>query len=710
MIVRYGRLPLSGASSLPAPMMLDGLMDDPETGAFARIGVALYAFSPLADGVVFHWHTLQQPDLAVGIEFCPGPELDGQDIYLEARLGRNSWQSSAVPLRLTPPQTVLDPDPEVFEQGDEVDILPMARFFSGQNLVYSSPDTYRIDPISGLLEVPTDTPVENGIIRVRAVNSGGMAELALPYHVEAGPDHCLWFGARTLPGHGACALPRQARALRNNHQTGLVVANAGVVVGPRGPSAGALKFDTGLRWQVQVASREYSVASAAEAQTALKQARSGETVRLRSSVRALSLNLRGLKSSGVILTGEPGHSIERIELDNCVGLSLSGLDFRHDNSAGGWFKAGDTNYVCVLRNCRGVVIEDCHFDCDPRQTGGKQDLNSLMKRFGAIRASGSVVEVSRCRIIRARDGVVVNDGQAYIHHCNFRQIFEDAITGLHTDWQVDDNDATLFEATYVRDFPGTLSGNLAVGAALRTADGANALEVVRLEGGVLRARVNNYNLPVAGQVFKDKVGNSFTVRGKGKEAPGLNLHGNFFQPILLKDSRRNYQVVVRRNVVYRSTPYSRGAVAQEPNTEGMRIQRNGGGHLHAPVEITHNIIATGQPAGIHCFFCADGLIANNTVLWGEMGYRSDIEIRNGRNLRVERNAGDDNQDDGVDDKGGNVNTRIAGNFRARGRDQKKIYNAPYTYPQTRKGLAPRSGSALDLSGAGALKPDGNFRD
>lgn len=692
-----------------APAWLDGTLTDPSSGPFVRAGTALQLRGDPGPGAAVSWMTRQSGQVATGPEFTPGPDLDRHDLFVQVTLNGVMWQSPSLPLRLPVPACVADPYPEIFDLADGVELLPFAGCFSGERLTFSSPDPIHIDPLTGMAEIPVTEPVSNGFITVIATNSGGRAQMRLPYVVEAPALRPVLFGALTCPGQGGCAAT--GRALRDAGQTGLVLAGGQVTPGPALPQPGILQFDDGSEMLIEIAANEYSVSNADEAARALSRAAPGEVVRLRASARDQYLRLNGLHLGGVTLTADPGHSIARIEISACSGLILEGLNVVSDNSAGPDFKPGDASYACVIQNSRDITVQSCSFDCDPRQTGGYQSIQSLMKRFGGIRANRSEITVADCRFERVRDGIVANWGRAYIHHCRFRQIYEDAITGLHTHWQVDDNEATLFEGSYVRDIPGQLTGNPAPGTILRTADGNNVIEIVRVQPGMLRARVNNYNLPRQGQRFEDRRGNGFVPTGRSKEARGLNIHGDFFQPILLKNSPGDCQVIARRNFVYRSLPFSRGEISQEPNTQGILAQRNGGPHYHAPCEITHNVIATGQPIGIKAMFCGDGIISNNTVLWAEMGIRSDLEIGRCRNLRVERNAGDNNSGGGVDDKKGHQNVIVAGNFHvpARGNGQAQAYVAPFSYPQTLAGLAPRPGSALDQSGAGALDSKGQFR-
>ncbi|MGV6804447.1 MAG: hypothetical protein ACWA49_09595 [Ruegeria sp.] len=698
-------LPLSPAS----PAWLDGTLPDPATGPFVQAGQALSLRGTGAPDAQVAWLTSQSGQVGSGAVFTPGPELDRQELFVRVTLAGTRRQSPALPVRLPCPTAVFEPYPEIFDLGDGTEALPLRGCFAGDGLIFSSPDPIYIDPVTGIAEIPVTEPVSDGVITVFAANSGGRAELRLPYIVEEPYPRPVVFGGLSCPGHGGCEAP--ARALSDDGGTGLTLAGARLVPGSGLPKPGVMRFDDGSEWLVEVAANEYSVASGAEAARALKGAAPGSTVRLRAGARNVQLRLNGVHLTDVTLTADPGHSVERIELTDCSGITFEGLTIISDNSAGTGFKPTDAFYACAIRGSRDIAFRSCTFDCDPRQDGTMQSISSLMKRFGAIRANRSQIEVADCRIERVRDGIVANWGRAYIHGCHFRQIFEDAITGLHTHWQVDDNQATLFEGSSVRDLPGQISGNPVPGTLMRAPDGSNAVEVVRVQPGLLRARLNNYNLPRKGQRFEDGRGNSFVMTGRSKEARGMNIHGDFFQPILLKDSPGDCQVIARRNFVYRSLPYSRGTINQEPNTQGILAQRNGGPHYHAPCEITHNIIATGQPIGIKAMFCGDGIIANNTVIWAEMGIRSDLEIGRCRNLRVERNAGDNNSGGAVDDKKKHQNVIVAGNFHVPGRrgGQQQAYAAPFTYPQTLASFAPKPGSALDLSGAGALDSQGRWR-
>ena len=694
----------------PAPW-LSGTQNDPALGLFAEVGCRLAVqHTTVVPGAVT-WMTVQAGQVATGPDFIPGPDLDRQDLRVRVQVGDKIWQSTLMPLRLPAPAVAFEPYPEILDQGDGTETVPLGYLFDGDGLSYSSPDPINIDPASGLAAIPVTGPVSDGVITVVASNSGGRATIRVPYVVEPPSVRPVVFGALTCAGHGGCQTNHYSDKIRDTGGTGIALANGRIVAGHNPLQPGVITLRNGTQMVLEVAANEYSVADADEALDALKQAAPGSTVRLRPTARKLHLRLRGLVLDHVTLAGTAGHSVSRIEIDNCRGLTLQDLTVIFDNSAGADFKPGDEFYTCVIRNSHNITLKDCRFDCDPKRDGGHQTIASLIKRFGAVRTNRSSVEITECRFDRVRDAIVANWGKAYIHGCHFRQVFEDAITGLHTHWQVDDNEATLFEGTSVRDFPGQLSGTPRPGTIMRTASGDNAIEFIRSTGGRVRARLNNYNLPRNGQRFIDARGNSFTIQGRSKEAKGLNIHGDFFQPILLKNSPGDCQVIARRNFVYRTLPYSLGTISQEPNTQGILAQRNGGPHYHAPCEITHNVIATGQPIGIKAAFCGDGTISNNTVIWAEMGVRSDLEISRCRNLRVERNAGDNNSRGAVDDKGGHSNVSVNDNFFVQGRGigQIQTYNAPFTYPQTRVGLSPIPGSVLDSRRAGALDSRGRFR-
>lgn len=460
-----------------------------------------------------------------------------------------------------------------------------------------------------------------------------------------------------------------------------------------------------------------TVSSQSELAAAAAAATPGTVIELAAAVQNATLALTGIsvQPPGLTIRQAPGARLRKLDLQDCAHIRLEGLVFEWDNQAGPDFGtpgfSADQAYALVINASQSIEVLHCQFDLDPTQTGTRQTIASLKKRPGAIRSTGSSGEVGNCSFVRVRDGLVLKSGTWNVHHNHGQQIFEDFCTGDATHWTFDDNSATLFEGSYVRSY--TVASTAGLNPGETFVKGPQVIEIhAILNATTLHGQINNYDLPGTG-VFSGTgmaAGKSLTVTATGGEVAGLNIHGDMFQPLLLSGSA-SYQLTARRNIGYRSLPYDTNAICQEPNTQFILAQRNGGSGAWDPCIITHNISALGQPFGIKLQQGRNGHLDYNSVLWGERGIRSDIEFDHLTNMTVRFNAGDNNLGGAVDNNGGNSGITISGNVFVDGNNgaQALQYASPYTYPQTKAGFAPVPGSGVDAGSAGALTTAGQFR-
>ena len=459
---------------------------------------------------------------------------------------------------------------------------------------------------------------------------------------------------------------------------------------------------------------DYTVASQSDLNTALSTATTGEIIEFVAGAQDGQFTYSTARDlSGVTMRSASGVTIEKLDLDSIDNLTLDGLNFAWNNRAGSDFGVGgDPKYCLVLNNLTGFIARNCSFDCDPTGGSGKQTIAIRAKRMGGIRSTSADGEIDTCTFTRVRDGMVMKSGDWNIHDCAGSQIYEDFITGDATNWTVDDNTATLFEGSYVRNYTiSSITGTLAVGDVFTS--GNKVIEIHAVSGTDLDGIINNYTLPSASNVFSGTgaaAGKSFTVSTDSGEVPGLNIHGDGFQPLLLTGSAKK-RLTMRRNFFHRSLAQVTDAISQEPLTQGALAQRNGGTGGWQVFTMTHNVITVGQPYGLKVQQAEDGALSYNTVIWAEIGIRSDIEIDGFTNMTVEYNAGDNNSGGVIDDNGGNTSTTIANNVFVDGNngDQETVYVDPFVYPQTLANLAPVAGQAVDTGGAGALTTAGAFR-
>jgi hypothetical protein len=403
-------------------------------------------------------------------------------------------------------------------------------------------------------------------------------------------------------------------------------------------------------------------------------------------------------------------TMEKLDLVTVSGLTLDGLRFRKDASGEGNFIAADSYYMLAIRVGCDVAVTNCHFDGDCA-TGDK------IERWGGIRCTESACPITDCTFVSIRDGVVLNechtaDGRtATVTGCSFSDIFEDAITGIDTDWIVNDNTATEFNGVYGKRYYGTITGTISVGETLSNGEAGDAekiIEVVDVQSGYIDGNYNNFAPPSVSETYTGASG-SFEITSITSEYD--SIHGDFFQP-LMNTATADRTIECQRNFVYRTNAYTHDSRNTETNVQGILAQLNGSSYNWSTITFRYNVISGGQPIGISIEGALGGVVQNNTILWSEYGFPSDIRIWDSENVTLSYNAGDNNTGGVIDiGAGGNTNLTITNNVFVDGDDgtQETVFDDPFAYPQTLSGLAPVASEAVDNGDAGALTTAGAFR-
>lgn len=530
-------------------------------------------------------------------------------------------------------------------------------------------------------------------------------------------DSTATFGALTLSGAGGVDLPSGATSITNAGGTNLTVSGGKVVPASNGVSAGTATFNNGATMAVTATADEYSALTAAEVSAAATAAGANKTVRIRAAAQAIQIALSSLTKTGLTITGADGHSVDEIECTSVTGVTFSGLNIENDNSADDpW---NNSNNAALRVYSSTVDFVGCNIDCGPWETKGITEVRTvaeLGQRFGGFDIDTATVVIDQCDIRRIRDGVTANFSVMTIKRTHFQEIAEDAITGLNTDWTVDDNTATIFEGRSGKRFQanGAITGTISPGDTLTnglTGSSERIIGVISVGADYVDGVYNNWSKPNDGEVMTGPTG-SFTILSQNTSYDGI--HGDFFQPITNNSATKDYQVHARRNMIYRSQAQIFGQEQREQNTQGFLVQQVIG--YTQPwgynVDISYNIVQVGQPFGFSISLAKSGQVIGNSTLYAEHGPASDLLCVDCTNTRIEYNVGDRNlpgvviQVAGTTPVGAPRNNVFVEGF---GTAQAAAYADVTTYPRTKAGFAPRVGSVIDLGGAGALDTDGNWR-
>lgn len=96
------------------------------------------------------------------------------------------------------PEMVTPLQDEIFDQGSDVQLVETAASFIGDKLTFSvdGPSGVTIDPVTGVLSIPTDNAFDGEIVVVRATNAKGVAWSDFRVTVEVA-DEDAWIPAAT---------------------------------------------------------------------------------------------------------------------------------------------------------------------------------------------------------------------------------------------------------------------------------------------------------------------------------------------------------------------------------------------------------------------------------------------------------------------------------------------------------------------------------
>lgn len=474
------------------------------------------------------------------------------------------------------------------------------------------------------------------------------------------------------------------------------------------------------------------VATQGELDTALAAASSGNTIWLSTSWTDITATVSTGDYAGITLKGQSGHAIKTLTLSGVTNLTVDGLNFSYDNSAGA---NNDDSisfaYLVLAGTTHSIEVRNCTFDGYPTASDGSQQTEAEMdKRWTGIRTGtgtftgGTGLTVSNCTFVRMYDGLSPNNVPLTVDGCSFSQIYIDAITGLVNGladtgkgWVINNNDFTLFEGINKRRY--TVSG---VTGGDPVADetyisGNKVIKVVSYDSGnfYVYGAYNNFETPNTTETYTlSGGGKSFTVDAIASAATYDGKHGDVCQPIKNSGSG-NVPLTFTRNICRRTNAYDLTTFNQEQNVQGLLAQNNGGTIVWNPIDVRWNMIAGGQSAGITIFDASNGHISYNAVIWQEYNGASRSRFSLGNvdsSVTVTKNVGDETESTSnwYKDDGGNTFTDT-GNLYVDGNDgsQDAAYHDWKTYPQTRAGLAPKSSGAIDTAGAGPMDVGGTLR-
>ena len=527
------------------------------------------------------------------------------------------------------------------------------------------------------------------------------------------PGDTATFGALTLSGAGGVDLPSGATSITNAGGTNLTVSGGKVVPVSNGVSAGTATFNNGATMAVTATADEYSALTAAEVSAAATAAGSNKTVRIRAAAQAIQITLPDMAKTGMVVTGESGHSIDELSMGAVSGITFSGLNIENDNSAGAPWNASTNAAISV--GVSTVTFDDCDINCGPAETEGDTEYRPMSvqyQRFGGFSISaGATAIANNCRIRRVRDGINANDVNLTVTNCDFRELTEDAITGLRpSPWVITGNTATVFEGRPGKRYRGTITGTLTVGTILtngQTGISKRMIEVVAVGADYVDGHYNNWQIPdtvtYAPEGEWPSPTNTIAVTSiDGNPITGYDgIHGDFVQP-LGNNSDAAHAVTVHNNMVLREQPHELNTIGREQNPQPFLIQ----GHASFTgnwenLSVHGNVASGGQPIGLRLASVLGGTVTCNTILDAEYGETVEIETFHDENLLLYRNAGQVSQTENNQNVAELENIDLA--------DWTTQFPNLYTYPQTKASFTPGVGGSIEAGGIGALDSSGNFR-
>ncbi len=174
------------------PLMLAGpvLVGSAKVGTAMTVETGSWGGDP-APGIACQWLRDGAPiEGAVGTDYLATAEDDLAEIACRVTATNSGGSAEALTAALTVTHVAPVAKGELFEEildeGTGPQEVPTAQDFEGQNLAFDVAGAgATIDTATGVVSIPTDTPVDGATVTVTATNSGGAAESSFLVTVEA---------------------------------------------------------------------------------------------------------------------------------------------------------------------------------------------------------------------------------------------------------------------------------------------------------------------------------------------------------------------------------------------------------------------------------------------------------------------------------------------------------------------------------------------
>lgn len=410
-------------------------------------------------------------------------------------------------------------------------------------------------------------------------------------------------------------------------------------------------------------------------------------------------------------------------------LVIDGISIVYDNSLGSNYQPFDEFYLLAANGVTGIRVTNSYFNSN----SGGDGILARRKRFGGIRTVNcTAVEIDNNEISYVRDGIASNGNNIVgasinCHHNYIHHYVEDGLTGLSQDWIFRYNRLTWAQGIYGQGYNvASTTGTISVGDLLVTNPGPNQkLLLVREFGGTTIGGIHNsFRYPTPGEVYTSQSGATVTLGTaiNGSGTPGFydDVHGDAFQP-LINNATRAYTVVCEYNEIYLSTLPDSSSLDGEQQTQGILIQKNSGTINWASVTARYNVVSGTMPIAINVLWADTLVMEYNLVIQPQVStFATTMDVRNSGSVGgivANYNVGESLTSSGlfgaaIVEGGGNSGIKAYGNVELSLTEATTVLTAPFTYPQSRTGLAPLAGSKVEAAvngEAGALDPTGSHR-
>ena len=174
------------------PLMLAGpvLVGSAKVGTALTVETGSWGGDP-APGIACQWLRDGAPiEGAVGIEYLATAEDDLAEIACRVTATNTGGSAEALTAAVTVTHVAPSAKGELFEEildeGTGPQEIPTAQDFEGEALTFAVTGAdATIDAATGIVSIPTDSPVDGATVTVTASNSGGEAELSFLVTIEA---------------------------------------------------------------------------------------------------------------------------------------------------------------------------------------------------------------------------------------------------------------------------------------------------------------------------------------------------------------------------------------------------------------------------------------------------------------------------------------------------------------------------------------------